>query len=205
MKPQEKTETKSAHSRANPERWVDDHGDCLFRYAMIRVRNESVAEDLVQEALLAAVRTHERFAGRSGERSWLMGILKNKICDHFRKLGRETSFTDLEFFKDEHSDRFDGGDYWIHERGPSDWKPEGEEALKRKEFWQALQLCLQKIPGPTAQVFMMREMDNVPSKEVCANLNVSESNLWVMLHRARLALRLCLETGYFGGKGGRDL
>jgi RNA polymerase sigma-70 factor (ECF subfamily) len=114
-------------SRADPERWVDEHGDCLYRYALTRVRKEEVAEDLVQETLLVAVRTHEKFGGRSTERSWLVGILKNKICDHFRKLGRETNFTDLEFFSDEHSDKFDGENYWIHERGPSDWKPEGEE------------------------------------------------------------------------------
>lgn len=192
-------------SHAEPERWVDEHGDCLFRYALTRVRKEDVAEDLVQETLLAAVRTHEKFGGRSTERSWLVGILKNKICDHFRKLGRETSFTDLEFFSDEHSDRFDGENYWIHERGPSDWKPEGEEAMKRAEFWQALQGALGRLPERIAQVFMMREMDGVPSKEVCETLNISEANLWVMLHRARMALRQDLETNFFEGKGATTL
>ncbi len=188
-------------SHADPERWVDEHGDCLFRYALTRVRKEEVAEDLVQETLLVAVRTHEKFAGRSTERSWLVGILKNKICDHFRKLGRETNFTDLEFFSDEHSDRFDSENYWIHERGPSDWKPEGEEAMRRAEFWQALQAALGRLPERIAQVFMMREMDGVPSKEVCETLKISEANLWVMLHRARMALRQDLETSYFEGKG----
>ena len=117
-------------SHADPERWVDDHGDCLYRYALLRVRKEELAEDLVQETLLIAVRTHEKFGGRSTERSWLVGILKNKICDYFRKAGRETNFTDMDFFSGEHSDRFDGEDYWIHERGPAEWKPEGEEAMK---------------------------------------------------------------------------
>lgn len=190
---------------ADPERWVDEHGDCLYRYALTRVRREEIAEDLVQETLLVAVRTHERFAGRSSERSWLVGILKNKICDHFRKLGRETNFTDLEFFSDEHSDRFDSENYWIHERGPSEWKPEGEEALKRAEFWQALQGCLGKLPERVAQVFMMREMDDVPGKEVCETLNITEANLWVMLHRARMALRQCLEINFFDGEGGTKL
>ena len=83
-------ERPSLATHADPERWVDEHGDCLYRYALTRVRKEEIAEDLVQETLLVAVRTHERFAGRSTERSWLVGILKNKICDHFRKLGRET-------------------------------------------------------------------------------------------------------------------
>lgn len=186
---------------AGPESWVDEHGDCLYRYALLRVRKAEVAEDLVQETLLVAVRTHDKFRGRSTERSWLVGILKNKVCDHFRKLSRETTFTDLEFFSDEHSEKFDAASYWIHERGPSEWQPEGEEAMKRAEFWEALQGCLSRLPERVAQVFMLREMDGVPSKVICATLQISEANLWVMLHRARMALRLDLETTYFEGKG----
>jgi DNA-directed RNA polymerase specialized sigma subunit, sigma24 homolog len=87
-------------------RWVDDHGECLYRYALVRVRKPEIAEDLVQETFLAAVRGYEKFGGRSSERSWLVGILKNKIVDHFRKLGRETSFTDMEFLSDEFSEKF---------------------------------------------------------------------------------------------------
>ena len=207
MNPPETTSATPAPaaSHADPERWVDEHGDCLYRYALTRVRNEEVAEDLVQDTLLAAVRTHEKFGGRSTERSWLVGILKNKICDHFRKLGRETSFTDLEFFSDEHSDKFDGDNYWIHENGPAEWKPEGLEAMKRAEFWQALQGALARLPERIAAVFTMREMDDVPSKEICATLNISEANLWVMLHRARMALRQDLEMNFFCGKGGTTL
>jgi RNA polymerase sigma-70 factor, ECF subfamily len=185
---------QAAH--ANPERWVDEHGDCLFRFALTRVRREEVAEDLVQETLLAAVRTHENFGGRSTERSWLVGILKNKIADHFRKLGRETTFTDLEFFSDEHSDKFEN-DFWSHSLGPREWKPEGEEALNRAEFWEHLQRCLGKMPARIASVFVMREVDDVSAKDVCATLNISDANLWVMLHRARMALRQCLEDNYF--------
>jgi DNA-directed RNA polymerase specialized sigma24 family protein len=113
---------QTAH--ANPERWVDEHGDCLFHFALTRVRRREVAEDLVQDALLAAVRTAENFGGRSSERSWLVGILKNKIADYFRKVGRETSFTDLEFFSDEHSEKFQD-EFWNHDIGPMEWKPEG--------------------------------------------------------------------------------
>lgn len=192
-------------SHADPERWVDEHGDCLYRYALTRVRRPEVAEDLVQETLLVAVRTHERFGGRSTERSWLVGILNNKICDHFRKLGRETNFTDLESLSDEHSDKFDGDNYWIHERGPSDWKPEGEEAMKRAEFWQALHGALARLPDRIATVFTLREIDGMPSKEVCETLNISEANLWVMLHRARMALRQDLEMNFFEGKGAAAL
>lgn len=193
------------HSTVDPDRWVDEHGDCLYRFALLRVRKEEIAEDLVQETLLVAVRSQEKFGGRSSERSWLVGILKNKICDHFRKLGRETSFTDLEFFSDEHSDRFDGENYWIHERGPSDWKPEGEEAMRRAEFWQALESGIARLPERVAAVFTMREIDDIPSREICAMLSISEANLWVMLHRARMALREHLEVTYFDGQGGTQL
>ena len=191
--------------RVDADRWVDDHGDCLYRYALIRVRKQEVAEDLVQETLLAAMRQADKFSGRSSERSWLCGILKNKICDYFRRLGRETNFTDLEFLSAEHSDPFDGENYWIHERGPADWKPEGEDAVKRAEFWQAMQGCLDRLPPRVAQVFIMREMDDISSKEVCELLNISEANLWVTLHRARMALRQDLEVTFFESKPGTKL
>ena len=87
-------------------RWVDDHGEYLYRYALVRVHKPEVAEDLVQETFLAGVRGYEKFGTRSSERSWLVGILKNKIVDHFRTLGRETSFADIEFLSDEYSKKF---------------------------------------------------------------------------------------------------
>jgi RNA polymerase sigma-70 factor (TIGR02943 family) len=183
-------------THANPERWVDEHGDCLFHFALTRVRRREVAEDLVQDALLAAVRTADNFGGRSSERSWLVGILKNKIADYFRKLGRETSFTDLEFFSDEHSEKFQDK-FWNHDIGPMEWRPEGEEALNRAEFWEHLHLCLSKMPPRVASVFVMREVDDVPPRDVCSTFSISDANLWVMLHRARMALRLCLEENYF--------
>ncbi len=105
-------------TKINPERWVDEHGDCLYRYALVRVRSPEIAEDLVQETLLVAVRSHDRFAGRSSQRSWLVGILKNKIVDYYRKLGRETAFTDLEFLGDECSHKFVEQGFWNHDFGP---------------------------------------------------------------------------------------
>jgi RNA polymerase sigma factor (sigma-70 family) len=110
----------------NPERLVDDHRDCLFRYALLRVRRPEVAEDLVQETLYAAVRIFGTFRGKSSERTWLCGILKNKICDYFRKLGREVSFTDLELLQDEMSHKFVEGGFWSHDPGRLEWKSEVE-------------------------------------------------------------------------------
>ena len=181
----------------DPSLWVDEHGDVLYRYALERVRKQDVAQDLVQETFLAAVRTRDRFRGGSTVRSWLCGILKHKICDYYRKRGRETAFTDLEFLSNECPEKFVPEGYWVHMNGPKEWKPEADEVMHRDEFWKTMRDCLGKLPERVATVFMMREMDELESKEICATLLISESNLWVMLHRARMALRECLATNWF--------
>jgi RNA polymerase sigma-70 factor (ECF subfamily) len=145
----------------------------------------------------AAVKTFGSFRGKSSERSWLCGILKNKICDHFRKLGRETCFTDLEFLDDELSHKFVPEEFWNHERGPLEWKPEAEVVMHRTEFWETFRDCLAKLPQRVADVFMLREMEEMKTEQICQDLNISPNNLWVMLHRARMALRECLEMNWF--------
>jgi RNA polymerase sigma-70 factor (ECF subfamily) len=191
----------AATGASDPERWVEEHGDYLFKYALARLRDPLKAEDMVQETFLAALRGRETFAGRSAEKSWLVGILKHKILDYYRKAGRETAFTDLEFYADEESDRFipDGlfAGGWIHELGPTEWDDPGA-SLDKKVFWKTFHDCSDKLPRTIATVFTLREVDGVESKEICALLNISENNLWVMLHRARMALRRCLETNWFG-------
>lgn len=185
-----------ASSGVNPECWVDDHGDCLYRYALLRVRHPEVAEDLVQEALCIAVRTSINFQGKSSERSWLCGILKNKICDYFRKLGRETCFTDLEFLDDEMSHKFID-QAWNHDLGPTEWKPEAEVLMDKAEFWKTFRDCLSKLPARVGDVFMLREMEEMETAQICQAMRISQNNLWVMLHRARMALRECLELNWF--------
>ena len=179
-----------------PEAWLDEHGDCLYGFALMRVRKPDVAEDLVQETLLAALRSKERFEGRSKIRTWLVGILKFKIADHFRKLARETSFTDLNFLEDELNGKFKN-DFWIHERGPKEWRAV-DATFDREEFWTTFRGCVSKLPPRVADVFLLREMDDRSSREICDTLSISDSNLWVMLHRARMALRECLEMNWFG-------
>src|SRR5260370_25197099 len=188
---------KRGRAQTNPGRWLDEHGDGLFRYALARVRRREAAEDLVQETMMSAIRSRERFAGQSSERSWLTGILKHKIGDHFRKLGRETSFTDLESLSDEFSEKFVPEGYWVHVKGPKEWKPESDEVMHRAEFWQTMRHCLDNLPDPIATVFILPELHQVESKEICSMLSISEGNLWVMLHRARMALRECLEINWF--------
>ena len=189
--------------RVDPDRWVDEHGDSLYRYALVRVRTPQVAQDLVQETFLGAIRSLDKFASRSSERTWLFGILKNKIVDYYRKIGSEVSFTDLEFCEDEFAEKFAAEGDWIHVDGPRKWEPEVDEVMHRNEFWQIMRDCLGKLPQRVAEVFMLREMDDVSSKDIRSRLSISERNLWVMLHRARMALRECLEKNWFSDEGGK--
>jgi RNA polymerase sigma-70 factor (ECF subfamily) len=192
-------------SLSDPERWVEEHGDYLFKYALLRLRDVAKAEDVVQETFLAALKGGKSFAGKSAEKTWLVGIMKNKIVDYYRKASRETPFTDLEFYQDEESDRFvsegifKGG--WIHELGPMEWSPEPGANLDNEAFWKAFHDCAGKLPRNISAAFCLREVDDIDSKEICRMLNISENNLWVMLHRARMALRRCLETNWFGKSG----
>ena len=201
----EKSEPPSAAAggpASDPERWVEEYGDYLFKFALARLRDPSQAEDLVQETFLAALRGASPFAGRSAEKSWLAGILKNKIMDHFRRCSRETLFSDLAFYSDEESERFaqegvfKGG--WIHELGPVEWAPNPGAGLDAEAFFKVFHDCADKLPGNVSRVFILREIDGLETTEICSALNISESNVWVMLHRARMALRRCLEAHWFG-------
>src|SRR6266851_4309385 len=191
---------RAAVALSDPERWVELYGDYLFKYALMRLRDAAKAEDAVQETFLAALKGSKTFAGRSAEKSWLVGILKNKVIDHYRKASREISFTDLEFYQEEESDRFIPNgmfkDGWINELGPQEWASPGA-GLDSEVFWKTFHDCSTKLPKNVAAVFNLREVDGVEGKEICALLNISENNLWVMLHRARMALRRCLETNWF--------
>ena len=193
----------AAPGLSDSERWLELYGDYLFRYAMLRLRHTTNAEDAVQETFLAALKGRKSFAGRSAEKSWLVGILKNKISDFYRRASRETLFTDMEFYSDEESNRFvaDGlfKDSWVHELGPQDW-PNPGASLDRQSFWRTFRDCSNKLPKNVGIVFTLREVDGIESREICAALNISESNLWVMLHRARMALRRCLEVNWFEKK-----
>jgi RNA polymerase sigma-70 factor (ECF subfamily) len=195
---------EAAPGPSDPERWVELYGDYLFNYAMTRLRDPTKAEDAVQDTFLAALKGGRAFAGRSAEKSWLVGILKNKICDHYRRASRETPFTDLGFYSDEESGCFVAQGArkgaWNHELEPREW-PNPGESLDNEKFWQAYRDCSGKLPKNVAAVFNLREVDDLDSKRVCRMLNISERNLWVMLHRARMALRRCLETHWFGKAG----
>lgn len=187
----------------NPERWLEEHGDALFGFALLRVRERSVAQDLVQETFLAALKARQGFAGRSTERAWLFGILRNKLADHHRRQSREAPLAEADLASPEEDAFFQsagmGKDGWVHKLAPKPWATP-EESLVSKEFQGVLEQCVSGLPERVAQVFLRQEVDEVPAEEICKEFAISPNNLWTMMHRARLALRRCLEVHWFGHK-----
>ena len=179
---------------SDPETWVEQHGDYLFGYAMLRLRDPQLGEDIVQETFLAALNARGSFSGRSSERTWLVGILKNKIVDYIRKISRERPVDDVESYIDT-EEFFDQDGAW--KLKPNEWASDPAVNFERKEFWEAFKRCLTALPSRLHDAFSLREMEGMDSSEVCKVLDISATNLWVILHRARLSLRSCLETDWF--------
>lgn len=184
--------------------WVNQHGDYLYAFAYSRVRDEAAAEDLVQDALLAALQARGSFSGKSSERTWLTGILKHKIIDHFRKYSRETELTaeeaDMSSYDYLFREEGDWKGHWTAEARPIQWADNPEQALEHAEFRGVLTHCLGELPERVANAFTLREMDGLEPREICEVLMISMSNYWVMLHRARLHLRRCLDFNWFRRK-----
>lgn len=187
----------NAEPPLDSSRWVEEHGDVLYRYALVRVGRHEVAEDLVQETLLAALKAHSRFDGRSSEQTWLIGILSHKIVDYFRKKSRRDS-VELDDQRDVATPAaFDRRGAWIAEVGR--WPLEPAQALESQEFWTVFENCLSKLDPELLAVFSLRELDQLTTEEICKNLEISPTNLRVRLYRARAALRSCLEANWFEG------
>jgi RNA polymerase sigma-70 factor, ECF subfamily len=169
----------------------------LLRYAALQLRDTAAAEDAVQEALLAALAGESNFAGRSNLRTWLTGILKHKIVDTIRRQNRERPAPELDVQGEaaEFDALFDRRGHW--EEPPNAWY-QPEDALGQRQFLAALEECLHALPERTARVFMMREHLGLETSEICKELEITATHCWVMLHRARMSLRLCLEKNWFG-------
>jgi RNA polymerase sigma-70 factor (ECF subfamily) len=176
--------------------WLERHGDVLYRFALARVGDETQAEDLVQETLLAALQARARYAGGASERTWLIGILKHKLVDFFRKSSRESA---EEFDEDtallNMEGTFDARGHWQIE--VSHWA-EPERSLEQTQFWHALAACVERLPPRLALLFTLREVDGVETGELCETMQITNNNLWVMLSRMRLQLRNCLDVSWFG-------
>ncbi len=166
----------------------------LLRYANLQLRDSAAAEDCVQEALLAALAGQAGFAGRSNLRTWLTGILKHKIVDAIRRQAREPVLQEPGEGLEGSEGLFDGRGHWAER--PADWgDPDG--ALEQAQFFRALELCLARLSARTAQAFMMREHLGLDTSEICKELEITPTHCWVLLYRARMVLRECLQQTWF--------
>lgn len=180
----------------SPEEWVDRYGDYLFQYALLRLGNDAqLAEDLVQETFLSALKTGSKHEGKSSERTWLVTILKNKIIDHYRR-DRKKLFEQSDFQNEEFKEEGPEAGTWKQEYAPQEWGDIPDHAFEQKEFLAVLRACLSGLPQNLASVFTMRELDGQETDTICKELGITSSNVWVMLHRARTALRKCLELNW---------
>lgn len=180
-------------SSVDPTTWVDSYGDSLYRYALSRLRDAEAAEEVVQETFVAALGAIDQFAGKGAEGAWLLGILKRKIVDFVRARNRSTSATDDE---DPTQSLFDAKGNWRSD--PRILGTQPDALLLRAEFWQILRQCLSGLPQRQADVFTLREMEGIASEEICKELDLSPSNLWVLLHRARMRLSACIKSNWTG-------
>lgn len=175
---------------------IQQHRSYLLRYAVLQLRNPEQAEDVVQETLLAALEGRARFAGGSSLKTWLTGILKHKILDAIRRKSREQPLAPAG------DDDHDAVDALFKQDGhwremPATWG-DPEQALENRKFWEIFELCSRLLPERTARVYMLREVMEMTTEEICQEFGITPTNLWVILHRARLVLRECLEIKWFG-------
>ncbi len=178
----------------NPEKWVDLYADYMYQYTYNRISNHEKAKDIVQEAFLSALKAMPKFEGRANERTWLTAILKRKIIDYYRKINSKKGSVEISvsFYQNGNKE----GD-WLEEAVPQDWDNEVEKSMETAELRDAIDLCIDYLPEKYAIVFKMRTLQQVETEEICKELNISASNLWVIIHRARAQLRKCLETNWF--------
>ncbi len=174
----------------------------MLKFARLQLADPGMAEDAVQEALAGALRNAKAFAGRAAFRTWVFAILRNKIADQIRHKRRQSQLIAMPLgnFPDEDEPRyFDAKGHWAPENRPSDWgNPEVE--LLGKDFWRVFEACLDHLPPDQGRVFMMREFVEMETAEICSEIGITTTNMHVLMHRARLRLRTCLEGHWFAPK-----
>lgn len=185
---------ESINNSLSPDKWVDSYADYLFNYAVARVNNEAIAKDLVQETFFAGLKSAKNFEGKSTERTWLVSILKRKVIDHYRKINSKKGQAEVKMnFYDEGEN--EGS--WIEERVPQTWKNEAEENIEKEELKNQIDKCIDSLPEKYAMVFRMKTIQEFETDEICKELDITPSNLWVIIHRARTQLRNCMEKNWF--------
>ncbi len=184
-----------------PHFWVENYADYLYSFAIVRLSDPDLSADLVQETYLSALKAKEQFKGDSSEKTWLTSILKRKIIDVYRKrsASKEIYLNDYKSgIIDEAQFSYDGPfeGHWKEAKGPGSYSllPEGE--LEKKELREILERCISRLPENLASVFIMKMIDEASSEEICKELDITTSNVWVIMHRARLKLRECIEFNW---------
>ena len=189
------TAASDTPSLEDPSAWVDLYGDYLYRFALARINDPSLAEDLVQETFLAALKSRQNFKQRSSARTWFTAILKHKIIDCMRKRQRERIIDNEEALDRSLASFFqDDGNWKIH---PYKWENNPVQHYEQKEFIDVLFACLTAMPQRIARIFMLREFEGMKTEEICQLMTITTTNCWTMLYRARTALRRCLESNWF--------
>lgn len=183
---------------------MDDHIAALrpklISFARLQLRDHTAAEDTVQDTLITAIEKQDTFSGRSAFETWVFGILKNKLLERIRYERRYISWQDEEYSDEESFENlFKENGRWQASSKPKPWG-EPDQILENAAFWQLLDTCLIALPDNTARVFTMRELMDLTTPEICQILSLSEANCWVILHRARLKLRACIEKGWLTEK-----
>ncbi len=184
----------------DPTTWLKSYGDYLFSYSMARVNHRETAEDLVQETLISAFRARDNFKGESSEATWLVAILKNKIIDHYRKKDILKDAKDyLEATDQDFSKHFfdPNNGHWLREVAPKAWSTPADNNIEQAEFENILQACVHKMPPKLVPVFIAKFFDDEDPETICKVHNISSSNYWVIIHRAKVLIRACLEKNWF--------
>jgi RNA polymerase sigma-70 factor (TIGR02943 family) len=176
----------------NPNKWIDLYSDYLFNYTITRVSDRDMAQDLVQDTFLAGLKSMKNFKGESSERTWLISILKRKIIDHYRKINSNKGKAEVRI---NYSDDENEGD-WLEERIADPFDKTAEDRIQNRELRDAIFDCLSKLPEKQAQVFRMKTIEGYDTEDICKELNINASNLWVIIHRARTAMASCLEKNW---------
>ncbi|MFD1315041.1 sigma-70 family RNA polymerase sigma factor [Namhaeicola litoreus] len=186
--------TEQKTHELNPEKWVQLHSDFLFQYAVARVSNHDMAKDLVQETFFSGLKGLEGFRGQASERTWLISILKRKIIDYYRKINSDKGKREINmsFFEEGENQ---GG--WIEALAPKSWDNFADKDIENTELGKVLNDCIQRLPEKYKIVFLLKTESQYESEDICNELGISASNLWVIIHRARVQLRKCIETNWF--------
>ncbi|MBT8244038.1 MAG: sigma-70 family RNA polymerase sigma factor [Winogradskyella sp.] len=183
-----------AEHKINPNDWVKRYSDYLFNYTITRVNDRGIAQDLISETFLAGLKSMANFKGEATERTWLVAILKRKIIDHYRKTNSNKGKAEVRMSYNSGSET--EGD-WLEERVADPFDKTAEDKIENTELGVALHNCLGKLPEKQAKIFKMKTLLNYETEAICNEMDITASNLWVIIHRARTAMASCMEENWF--------